>query len=153
MPGALYLVDSNVLLRWIKRMIAITRWWFRPSKSPFRTMLSCVTHPRMLGSSGTPAPGHSSATDTVCLRKRPTGEPLFSSASCDCCRISLAVHQEWRRLLVTHNVSGVQVHDARLVAAMRVHAVKRVLTFNEKDFARYPGIEAVHPRSLAAETR
>jgi predicted nucleic acid-binding protein len=40
-----------------------------------------------------------------------------------------------------------------LVAAMRVHAVKRILTFNEKDFARYPGIEAVHPRSLTGETR
>jgi len=25
---------------------------------------------------------------------------------------SLAVHREWRKLLVSHNVSGVQVHDA-----------------------------------------
>jgi predicted nucleic acid-binding protein len=62
---------------------------------------------------------------------------------------SLAVHQEWRKLLVSHNVSGVQVHDARLVAAMRVHGVKRLLTFNDRDFARYTDIEAVHPRVLA----
>jgi predicted nucleic acid-binding protein len=48
----------------------------------------------------------------------------------------LAVHEEWRKLLVTHSVSGVQVHDARLVAAMRVHGVMRILTFNNKDFAR-----------------
>ncbi len=61
---------------------------------------------------------------------------------------SLAVHEEWRKLLVTHGVSGVQVHDARLVAAMRVHAVKRILTFNDKDFARYADIEAVHPRAV-----
>jgi predicted nucleic acid-binding protein len=33
----------------------------------------------------------------------------------------LAVHQEWRRLLVDYRVSGVQVHDARLVASMHVH--------------------------------
>ncbi len=62
---------------------------------------------------------------------------------------SLAVHQEWRRLLVTQNISGVQVHDARLVAAMRVHGLRRILTFNEKDFARFPEIEVIHPRSIA----
>jgi predicted nucleic acid-binding protein len=58
---------------------------------------------------------------------------------------SLAVHQEWRRLLIDYRVSGVQVHDARLVASMRVHGVKRILTFNSKDFERYKDIEAVHP--------
>jgi predicted nucleic acid-binding protein len=61
---------------------------------------------------------------------------------------SLAVHQEWRRLLVDYHVSGVQVHDARLVAAMHVHSVKRILTFNTKDFTRFDGIEAVHPADL-----
>jgi predicted nucleic acid-binding protein len=50
------------------------------------------------------------------------------------------VHEEWRHLLVTNNVSGVQVHDARLVAAMHVHGVKRILTSNTKDFARYTNI-------------
>jgi predicted nucleic acid-binding protein len=62
---------------------------------------------------------------------------------------SVAVHEEWRKLLVTHNVSGVQVHDARLVSAMRVHGVKRILTFNDRDFARYTDIEAVHPRNVS----
>jgi predicted nucleic acid-binding protein len=56
-----------------------------------------------------------------------------------------AVHKEWRRLLVDYRVSGVQVHDARLVAAMHVYGVRRVLTFNTKDFARYGQIEAIHP--------
>jgi predicted nucleic acid-binding protein len=59
------------------------------------------------------------------------------------------VHQEWRRLLVAHHVSGVQVHDARLVASMRVHGVSRILTFNAKDFARFPSIEAIHPGQFA----
>jgi predicted nucleic acid-binding protein len=62
----------------------------------------------------------------------------------------LSVHQEWRRLLVDYRVSGVQVHDARLVAAMLVHGVKRILTFNTKDFARFDQIEAVHPRDLVS---
>lgn len=66
------------------------------------------------------------------------------------CSLTLAIHQEWRRLIVTHSVSGVRVHDARLVAAMRVFGVKRILTFNERDFARYSDIEAIHPSSISA---
>jgi predicted nucleic acid-binding protein len=50
---------------------------------------------------------------------------------------------------VDYRVSGVQVHDARLVAAMRVHGVRRILTFNTKDFARFDDIEAVHPADLS----
>ena len=64
---------------------------------------------------------------------------------------SLAVHKEWRRLLVNYGVSGVQVHDTRLVAAMRVHGVKRILTFNTKDFARFMEITAVHPEEAARQ--
>jgi predicted nucleic acid-binding protein len=59
-----------------------------------------------------------------------------------------AVHLEWRRLVVAHDVRGVQVHDARLVALMRVHRLTRILTFDVADFARYPGISPVHPREL-----
>ena len=54
---------------------------------------------------------------------------------------------------VSHNVSGVQVHDARLAAAMRVHGIQRVLTFNARDFARYPDIQAVHPQTLLTRNR
>jgi predicted nucleic acid-binding protein len=59
-----------------------------------------------------------------------------------------AVHLVWRKLLVTHAISGVQVHDARLVAAMNVHGVKRILTLNTRDFARFPSIEAIHPEQV-----
>jgi len=60
----------------------------------------------------------------------------------------LPVHEEWRRLLVAHAVTGVQVHDARLVAAMRVYQVTHLLTFNIADFQRYPGIIAHHPQTI-----
>jgi predicted nucleic acid-binding protein len=60
-----------------------------------------------------------------------------------------AVQHIWRRLLVEYRVYGVQVHDARLVAAMHIHGVKRILTFNTKDFSRFDGIEAIHPAQLA----
>ena len=63
---------------------------------------------------------------------------------------NLAIHEEWRRLLVTYSVSGVQVHDARLVAAMRVHGIKHILTFNDRDFTRYADIQAVRPRTVSS---
>jgi predicted nucleic acid-binding protein len=56
-----------------------------------------------------------------------------------------AVHLEWRRLVVHYGVSGVQVHDTRLVAAMLVHGVSHILTFNTDDFRRFSEIIAVHP--------
>jgi predicted nucleic acid-binding protein len=54
---------------------------------------------------------------------------------------------EWKRLVVKHNVIGSKVHDAKLVAAMNVHGIHRMLTFNTGDFGRYD-IEAVHPATL-----
>lgn len=62
---------------------------------------------------------------------------------------SLKVHEEWRRLLVLHDISGVQVHDAHLVAAMNIYGVKRLLTYNTRDFRRFPEIEAFDPADVA----
>jgi predicted nucleic acid-binding protein len=58
------------------------------------------------------------------------------------------IHVEWRRLVVSCSVSGVQVHDARLVAAMYAHGLQNLLTLNVADFDRYPGIVAVHPTDV-----
>ena len=59
----------------------------------------------------------------------------------------LPVYREWRRLVFAHQVSGVQVHDAYLAAAMNVHRIPNLLTFNTGDFARY-GISVVDPATL-----
>jgi hypothetical protein len=45
-------------------------------------------------------------------------------------------------------VLGVQVHDARLAAAMYVHSVSHILTLNVTDFERFSGLTAVHPGSI-----
>lgn len=60
------------------------------------------------------------------------------------------IHVEWRRLVVAFGVSGVQVHDARLVAVMRVHGITHLLTLNGSDFLRYSGITVVDPVELSA---
>jgi predicted nucleic acid-binding protein len=59
-----------------------------------------------------------------------------------------AVYREWRRIVVQYGVLGVQVHDARLAAAMYVHGVSHILTLNVADFSRFSGLTAVHPNTL-----
>jgi hypothetical protein len=54
---------------------------------------------------------------------------------------------ERKSLVVRHGVVGVKVHDARLVAAMNVPGVRRLLTFNAGDFTRY-GIEVVQSAAV-----
>ncbi|MBD2212372.1 type II toxin-antitoxin system VapC family toxin [Nostoc linckia FACHB-104] len=59
-----------------------------------------------------------------------------------------AIYQEWERLVVAYGIRGVNVHDARLVAAMLVHGLTHILTFNVIDFARYSEITPVHPTTI-----
>ena len=63
---------------------------------------------------------------------------------------SSTVYPVWRQLVVKYDVSGVQVHDARLAASMIAHNVTRILTFNVTDFQRYKpeGIMAVDPATV-----
>lgn len=48
----------------------------------------------------------------------------------------------WRKLVHDYRVSGIQVHDARIVAAMMVHQVDQILSFDLDDFKRYIGIQS-----------
>lgn len=58
------------------------------------------------------------------------------------------VREHWRRLVVTYQVQGVQVHDTRLVASMMAHNVTHLLTFNVADFRRFGEIVAAHPQDI-----
>ena len=51
--------------------------------------------------------------------------------------------------MATYRVSGKNTHDGRIAAAMRVHGINTILTFNVHDFARYPRILALHPETVA----
>lgn len=61
-----------------------------------------------------------------------------------------AVYPEWRQLVVSHSVMGVQVHDARIVAVMNVHGITHILTLNSADFSRYTGIISVSPEEIVS---
>jgi predicted nucleic acid-binding protein len=54
----------------------------------------------------------------------------------------------WERIIVAQGVSGRQTHDAHLVAMMQVHSVASILTFNDRDFRRYPGMSVLHPAQI-----
>ena len=59
-----------------------------------------------------------------------------------------AIYPIWERLVKTYAVRGVNVHDARLVAAMSVHGLTHILTFNDRDFVRYAEITVVVPTAI-----
>jgi len=153
MPGTPYLVDSNILLRWVK-----------PDDRDYPLVVSAIE--AILADGGVLCYTSQNVAEFWNTCTRPLDQNGFGLSPQETDRRarafedklrflpdSAAVHEEWRALLVSHKVSGVQVHDARLAAAMRVHGFKRVLTFNQRDFARYPDIQAVHPRSLLPENR
>jgi predicted nucleic acid-binding protein len=60
-----------------------------------------------------------------------------------------AIYPVWESLVIQYRVSGKPAHDARLVAAMQVHGLTSILTFDKTGFSRYAGIEVVSPADVA----
>lgn len=60
-----------------------------------------------------------------------------------------SLYDGWLQLVVTHNVMGKQVHDAKLVALMQLYGITHILTLNDADFVRYPGIVPINPAKSA----
>jgi predicted nucleic acid-binding protein len=149
MASALWLADSNTLIRWVQ-----------PADTNYPLVRSAIKELKRIGA--IPCYISQNLGEFWNALTRPIDRNGYGLSAKDADIRARAfeshfrllpetptVHSVWRKLLVDYGVSGVQVHDARLVAAMRVHGVPRVLTFNAKDFARYPEIEAIHPRQLA----
>jgi predicted nucleic acid-binding protein len=63
------------------------------------------------------------------------------------------VYLIWRQLIITHKVKGAKVHAARLAAIMQAYGLTSVLTLNQPDFLRYPGIQAIHPNQIQPSPR
>src|SRR3984957_3422341 len=149
MAGTRYLIDSNILIRWVQpsdpdypivesalEALAKQRAVLCYTSQNVAEFWNACTRPADRN-------GYGLSPENTDRRARFFEEKLRLLPD------NLAVHEVWRKILVTHKVSGVQVYDARLVAMMLVHGVKRILTFNDKDFTRYTDIEAVHPRSVS----
>jgi predicted nucleic acid-binding protein len=150
----LYLVDTNVLLRFVDRShplhssIRIAVRTLRQDGHQLRvTSQNCIefwnvaTRPLERNGFGLTPPETERLLQLV--------ERLFPVLP-----DSSEVYKEWRRLVVAFSVSGVQVHDARLVASMKVNVISHILTLNVEDFKRYipEGITAVAPGTVGGAT-
>ncbi len=144
-----YLVDANVLLR----LIQPSDPFYPTAFTALLTLRRCGEHLAIVPQTvfefwndcTRPASARGgyglSITDTDLRVKRLERRyPLLPDGA--------ALYTEWRSLVVAHAVQGVQVHDARLVAAMHLHSLSHILTFNTADFARYSKITAVHPSNV-----
>jgi predicted nucleic acid-binding protein len=56
-----------------------------------------------------------------------------------------AVTNHLLNLLATFPIGGKQIHDANLVATMRAYGLRRLLTHNTADFARFASVITVVP--------
>ena len=148
MAEALCLVDSNILIRWVQ-----------PADPDYALVESALT--RLVRSGAILCYASQNLGEFWNASTRPLERNGFGLSPAETDRRArqfesrlrllpdgLAIHEEWRRLLVDYGVSGVQVHDAHLVATMSIHEVNKILTFNTKDFARFAGIEALHPAAV-----
>lgn len=151
MSGRLYLIDSNILIRWVQSVHsdfpaverAIQTIEDRGDHLCYTSQnlgefWNVMTRPKDRNDFGLPPEAALIRAELIEAKFRLLPD-------------NPSIHEEWRRLLVTYRVCGVQVHDARLVAAMIVHGVKRILTFNTRDFARFQQIEAIPPNHFPAQ--
>jgi predicted nucleic acid-binding protein len=58
------------------------------------------------------------------------------------------IFEPWNELVRVYRCHGRAVHDARIVAAMKRHGIRQLMTFDVNDFARFSEIEIVDPMSL-----
>jgi predicted nucleic acid-binding protein len=150
MPGSSYLVDTNILLRLVQ-----------PDSPEYGTIRQCTDRLWERGANLFYASQNLAEFWNVCTRPADRNGFGFSVAETDeratlieakfsFAADSEATHQEWRKIVVAAGVSGIQVHDARMVAAMRVHGIANLLTLNAKDFRRFSGITVLSPDEVMA---
>lgn len=82
--------------------------------------------------------------DTPELARRKV-EGLLGLAHVEVLAVDAAVVREALRLCEQHQVRRGRYHDVQLVAVMRCHGIRRLVTENDGEFAGFEGIEAVNP--------
>ena len=143
----IYLTDTNVLLGFSYR--ADPR--YRIVRPTVRELLQMVInyrrHRKISRNFGTCQLDPLIETVLGKCHLKPTGYCSTLNGFSLCYQIHLMSTPNGDGLPSDYGVSGVQVHDARLVATMLVHDVTHILTFNTQDFIRYrpEGIIAIDP--------
>lgn len=142
------LLDTNILLR----LAQIDHSMYSVSRSAVRSLLSqgedlCIV-PQNLYEFWVVATRPAGENGLGLNAKQAASEFVSIKRITSLLRDERAIVQEWERLVENHNVIGKRAHDARLVAAMHRHKITHILTFNSRDFSRFPGITALPPETV-----
>ncbi len=143
-----YLIDSNILLRWIQpgspqrpAVRRALRTLIGRSDRLFITAQNQIEFWSVATRSA--ARGGLALSTAEADRKLRRMERLFHLLP-----DSPAILPVWRNLVVSVGVTDTRVHDARLAATMQVYGVTQILTFNTADFRHFPGIIPVDPAGI-----
>ncbi len=148
MAGALYLADSNILLRLVNRdhpQYALVRGALRALRRKDMTPGYTLQNMTEFWNASTRPKDRNGFGLTVEETER-NAEVIERSFTL--LADTQAIYREWRRIVVQYRVSGVQVHDARLAAAMYAHGITKILTFNGPDFSRFEGLDVIDPNNI-----
>lgn len=138
------LVDNGVLLRAFDQSSPVQKTIFRALRKYWNQGDRFVTSHQNVATRPASARGGFGLSVDETLKRVATIEKLGMVVP-----FTNACYSEWRRLLIAHAITGVSVHDARLVATMKTHGIQHLLTLNDSDFQRYSGITVLTPDSVS----
>ena len=143
-----YLVDTGVLLRLFDRsdpQHGVIRSLLRSLRVAGHTLFACPQNIAEFWNVSTrPASARGGFGHSVEVTER---RVAFIERYGSILPDTPVTYAEWRKLVVDHQVCGVSVHDARLVAAMNANGISTIIALNTSDFARYRNIQALSPEA------
>ena len=144
-----YLVDTGIWLRLFDRndpIHSVVRDARRTLRSTGHSLATCPQNIAEFWNVSTrPATARGGYGKSALTTER---RVQFIERWCGVLAESPVADREWRQLVVAYGIQGVAVHDARLVAMMRVAGIVHILTLNDRDFSRYSGITVVTPSDV-----
>jgi predicted nucleic acid-binding protein len=145
-----YLADTNILVRWVQPRTAEHEQAVSAVECLRRSGHTVLIAPQAVMEFWSVATRPAVANGLGLSVEQTQAEVLKVEGVFPLVPETPAVYDQWRRLVVQADVTGPQVHDARMVAIMLVHGISHLLTCDLGHFRRYPSITVVHPAQIVA---
>jgi predicted nucleic acid-binding protein len=150
MSAELVLIDSNVLV-----------YALFAQRDEHAASLALLESARDRGAELAVAPQNLAEFYSVVTNPRRVSTPLSASAaSAEVAKFATLpglrlltvpadIVSRWQALLVRYPVTGRAFYGVQLVAVMLAHAIRRIYTFDRKDFVRFTELELLTPAVVA----